>query len=76
VVGSKQRVGWLLERRGGWCFVRVVFLIVAAVNSVGGGENNFWPQHDGERNDCTCHFNARIEGIFGWQGGQECHRTF
>jgi hypothetical protein len=54
VVGLKHRVSWLLERRGGWCFVRVVFIIVVVINSVGGGENNFWSLCDvGEKDECT-----------------------
>jgi len=65
VVGLNQRVRWFLERRGGWCLVRVIFAIVAVINSVVGGDNNFLPWHDGERDDCTCHFNACIEGILG-----------
>jgi hypothetical protein len=59
---------------GGWCFVRVIFIVVVVVNSVGGGENIIWPQCDGERDECTCHLNALIEGILGWQGGQEYHK--
>ena len=66
MVGLKQRVRQLLERRGGWCLVRVVFIVVIPVNSIGGGENNFWqPWHDGERDECTCYFNAHIDGILG-----------
>jgi len=39
-MGLKQRVSWHLEMRGGWCFVRVVFIVVVIDNSVGGGEND------------------------------------
>ena len=75
MLGLKQRIRWLLERRGGWCLVRVIFIVII-INAVGGGENNFWQPWHNEERGLHLPFQCTYRGYLGVAGGQEYHKTF